>query len=147
VAPASFCTRTAAAGLTAIAGVHVIWATGSSWPARDRAALADAVVGRRDGEVPSPAACFAVAGLLVTAAGVVGARGTRLRRLGARAVVAVLALRGGAGLAGRTDILSPGSSSPRFRELDRRFYAPLCLTLAALSLPATVATVPATGGA
>ena len=47
-----------------------------------------------------------------------------------------LAVRGLLGLAGRTDIVSPGSSSSRFRELDRRLYSPLCLALAALALPA-----------
>lgn len=132
--------RTAAAGLAALAGIHVAWGRGSSWPLADRGALADAVIGRRGGAVPSPAACFAVAALLGTAATVVasdGARIPRLRRLGARTVVAVLATRGALGLAGRTDLLSPGSSSPRFRELDRRCYSPLCLTLAALALPAT----------
>lgn len=138
MATASICTRTAAAGLAAIAGVHFAWGTGSAWPARDRAALADAVVGRRDGEVPSPAACFFVAGLLAIAAALLGtppAVAARVRRAGVRTVVAVLALRGGVGLAGRTDLLSPGSSSARFRSLDRRFYSPLCLALAALALP------------
>jgi hypothetical protein len=38
-------------------------------------------------------------------------------------------------MAGRTDLLAPGSSSERFRSLDRRVYSPICLTLAALSLP------------
>jgi hypothetical protein len=40
-----------------------------------------------------------------------------------------------AGLAGRTDLLSPGSDSERFRDLDRRFYSPLCLALAAAAVP------------
>jgi hypothetical protein len=59
-----------------------------------------------------------------------------LSRLGAVGVVAVLTARGGLGLAGRTDLVSPGSDSESFRRRDRRFYAPLCLALAALSLPA-----------
>lgn len=128
-----------AAGLLAIAGLHVVWATGSSWPLRDRAALADAVVGR--GAVPPPSACLAVAGALTAAAALVSGRPRRrpaLARTGARTVVAVLTARGAAGLAGRTDALSPGSVSPRFRRLDRRVYAPLCLTLAALSAPAAL---------
>jgi hypothetical protein len=33
-------------------------------------------------------------------------------------------------MAGRTDLVSPGSISPRFRRLDRRYYSPLCLALA-----------------
>ena len=50
----------------------------------------------------------------------------------------MLADRGALGLAGRTDVLSPGSVSDNFRRLDRRVYSPLCLTLAALSLPAVI---------
>ena len=50
--------------------------------------------------------------------------------------MAVLCLRGSLGLGGRTDILSPGSASQRFRRLDRTIYSPLCLGLAALALPA-----------
>jgi hypothetical protein len=52
-------------------------------------------------------------------------------------VAAVLSGRGLLGLAGRTDVVSPGSSSARFRRLDRRVYSPLCLALAALTLPAS----------
>ncbi|OZB82546.1 hypothetical protein, partial [Microbacterium sp. 13-71-7] len=32
-------------GLAAVGVLHLIWAAGSPWPARDEAALADAVVG------------------------------------------------------------------------------------------------------
>ncbi len=146
MSPASISTRLAAAGLTAIAGVHLLWAAGSSWPLADREALADAVIGRPGGRFPSPAACLTVAGLLGIAASVVGGRPRlhpRVRRVGVIGVVTTLATRAGLGLTGRTDLLSPGSASPRFRELDRRFYSPhrrfyspLCLTLAALALPA-----------
>jgi hypothetical protein len=132
-------TRTASAGLLAIAGLHVVWATGSSWPLRDSSMLTDAVVGNEGGVVPSPAACLAVAGLLGTAAALVDGRPRRMPaigRIGSAGVVATLATRGGFGLAGRTDALVPGSSSERFRRLDRRVYSPLCLSLAALALPA-----------
>lgn len=138
----SVSTSAGAAGLAAIAAIHLIWAAGSPWPLERREALADAVIGRAGGEVPSPLACAAVAGLLGAAASLVGGRprsDPRVRRLGATAVVATLATRGGLGLAGRTDLVSPGSSSRRFRELDRRIYSPLCLTLAVLALPAAAA--------
>jgi hypothetical protein len=50
----------------------------------------------------------------------------------------VLAVRGGLGLAGRTDVMAPGSVSARFRRLDRAVYSPLCLLLAGLiSWPGT----------
>lgn len=139
MSPRSIATSAAASGLGALAALHVAWATGSAWPLGDRAELADAVIGRRGGAVPSPAACLAVAGALTTAAGLVGGRprsAPRLRRLGVRAVAGTLLTRGGLGVVGRTDLLSPGSSSARFRALDRRLYSPLCLALAALTLPA-----------
>jgi len=139
MSPASSSTRAGAGGLAALALLHAAWAAGSSWPLPSRAELADAVIGREGGEVPSPAACMLVAALLAAAAALVGAGPSprsRLRLLAARAVVGTLSLRAAAGLAGHTELLSPGSCSPRFRELDRRLYAPLCAALAVLSLPA-----------
>ena len=47
----------------------------------------------------------------------------------------VLATRGALGMAGRTDLLASGASSEGFRDADRRVYSPVCLTLAAMSLP------------
>jgi hypothetical protein len=127
----------ASAALAGLAGLHVAWAGGSSWPLPDTAALSDAVIGHDT--LPSPAACLAVAGALAAGSAFVAGRPARsagLQRLGAVGVVAVLSLRGALGLAGLTHLVSPGSSSPRFRALDRRIYAPLCLTLAALAAPA-----------
>ena len=131
--------RAAAVGLGAIAGLHCVWATGSTWPLSSPEALNESVAGRTSGEPPSSAACLAVAALLTAAAGFVDGRPRSrpgLARLGAAGVVATLALRGGLGLAGRTDLLSPGSTSAAFRSRDRRVYSPVCLTLAALALPA-----------
>ncbi len=128
--------RASSAGLLAIAGLHGVWATGSSWPVSDGDGLAQAAGGGRS---HSAAECLAVAGLLTAASSFVAGRPRRapwLRRTGAGTVVAVLATRGAFGLAGRTDALVPGSSSARFRRLDRRYYSPLCLALAAGALPA-----------
>ena len=130
-------TSVASAALLGLAGLHAVWGLGATWPLPDRASLADAVVGTDD--VPPPAACFAVAGALGVGAILVGGRPrrvSRVRRWGSAGVVGVLAARGVAGLLGGTDRLSPGSTSPRFRRLDRRLYSPLCLGLAALSAPA-----------
>jgi hypothetical protein len=127
----------AAGGLGAVAALHALWATGSTWPLGGRAELADAVRGTRT--APSAGACLAVAGALAAAAGVVAGRPRghpRLQRAGAVTVSAALAVRGALGLAGRTHIVAPGATSARFRSLDRRLYAPLCLALAALSAPA-----------
>jgi hypothetical protein len=127
----------ASAGLAGLAALHVAWAAGSSWPPHDTAKLSDAVVGHD--RFPPSAPSLAVAGGLSAASAFVAgwpADAQHLQRIGAAGVVAVLSLRGALGLAGLTHLVSPGSSSPRFRRLDRRLYAPLCLTLAALALPA-----------
>lgn len=137
--PAAASTRLASATLLALAGLHVNWATGSTWPLPDRESLADEVAGRPGSPPPSVPACLAVAGLLGAASAFVAGRphrAPRFGRLASAGVVATLATRGGFGIAGRTDLLVPGSTSERFRSRDRRVYSPLCLTLAALSLPA-----------
>jgi hypothetical protein len=130
--------------LLALAGLHAAWGAGAAWPFRDRADLADAVIGAR--EVPGPAACFAVSGALTAAGALVGgfpAGRPAVRRVGVAGVTAVLAGRGALGLAGRTRLISPAAVSPRFTRLDRRVYSPLCLTLAAL---AALSAVPAPPG-
>jgi hypothetical protein len=129
--------RATAVTLAGIGGLHLVWATGSPFPFRSRDRLADSVVGRR--EVPSSGACVAVAGALFAAAALVG--GTprlpaNVRRVGVVGVSATLGGRGVLGLLGRTDVVSPGSSSAAFRRLDRRYLAPLCLALAAGSATA-----------
>jgi Protein of unknown function (DUF3995) len=118
--------------LAAASGVHVVWGLRLPLPGIDRSAMADAVAGSQ--EVPSPTACFAVAGALGTASVLVGgfpARLPRLRRTGQVGVAAVLAGRAAIGLAGRTDLVAPGPPSERFLRWDRRLYTPLCAFLAA----------------
>lgn len=118
--------------LLAIAGLHVLWGLGSSFPFRDREELADSVVGTS--AVPPLRACFAVASALALAAvlvaGLLPLPG-RLRALVLRVVASVLLTRGVSGALGRTSMLSPGSDSPTFKRLDKRIYSPLCLWLAA----------------
>ncbi|GGT58960.1 DUF3995 domain-containing protein [Streptomyces atratus] len=124
--------RISVTALTALSGVHIAWGLGSPWPLRDRQTFSDVVTGRPD--PPGPMACFAVAGALGTAALLVAGRPRRspaLSRIGTAGVAAVLGVRGVAGLSGRTDLLSPGSVSARFRRLDRLAYSPLCVALAA----------------
>jgi len=126
--------RSAAVVLLALAGLHAAWASGSSWPAKDHEALADLMAGRAGGAVPPPAACLTVATLLASGSALVAGWPRRLpslQRAGASGVAAVLGIRGACGVAGRTDVVSPGSTSPAFRRLARRYYSPLCLVLAA----------------
>jgi Protein of unknown function (DUF3995) len=109
----------------------VAWGFESSFPFRDRATLADCVVG--SDEVPSRSACLAV-GALLTAGAALAADWLplphRVRAKGLRAMAAVLGIRGVLGLINKTALVAPGSTSPRFQRLDRTRYAPLCLVLA-----------------
>jgi hypothetical protein len=118
--------------LAGAAALHVAWGARVSLPGVDGDRMAQAVVGSDD--VPSPAACYAVAAALGTAsalvAGVPG-RLPRLRCLGQVGVAAALGGRGLIGLAGRTDLVAPGPVSDRFLVWDRRLYTPLCLALCA----------------
>ena len=119
------------ATLGAVGALHVAWGRGSTWPYPDHDALADRVVGRPS--APSPAACYAVAGLLGAAAALVGGPAgapPRLRATGQAGVAAVLGARAALGFACRTDLVSPGSSSAAFRRNDRRWFSPLCAALA-----------------
>lgn len=117
-------------GLTAAGALHAIWATGSTWPARNTKELADATVGTSK-EVPSREGTWAVAGLAFTGA-VIGAGG-----LGeGRAVVAARRIAGGALLAraatGGAPVLAVmgyPNPSARFRELDRKYYRPFFAVL------------------
>jgi len=124
--------RLTAITLFAIAGLHVAWGLGSSFPFQNREELADSVVGRD--EMPSMMECMAVASLLVLAATLVAgliALPPRIRGIALRAVTVVLTTRGIAGAMGRTSRISPRSESLAFVRLDKRLYSPLCLWLAA----------------
>jgi Protein of unknown function (DUF3995) len=150
---------TASMALFGLAGLHAAWGTGCAWPAADRRALAEAVIGTRTGPgtglpdsgMPGPAACFAVSGALAAAgalaAGWPARRWPRLHRLGTCGVAGVLASRGALGLTGQTSVVSPASESERFLRLDRRVYSPACLVLAALSTLALPRRAPAPGAA
>jgi uncharacterized protein DUF3995 len=118
--------------LGGIAALHAAWGAGSTFPFRTRDELNDTVIGRA--ATPSAGACYGVAGLLAAAAALVGGfpgRSSRLRRTGVGTVAVVLAARGALGFAGKTDLVSPGSTSEHFRNVDRRYFSPLCLALAA----------------
>ena len=146
----SFPTRLAALGYIGLAAMHVNWARGSFWPFRDAEAASDQVTGRSGKSLPSAGSCLGVAGLLTAASCFVSGRPRRypgLSRAGATGVVAVLSSRGLLGLAGRTDLLSPGSTSKAFRSRDRRIYSPTCLLLAVLSAPAALrSSIPSSKG-
>lgn len=127
----SFTTACTSGVLAVLAGLHMAWGAGASFPLGDRASLADTIAGTDD--VPAPAECGVVAGLLGVAAALVAdiaPVAPAIRRAGVAGVAATLGLRGVAGLSGRTDLLVPRTPSARFVRLDRRYYGPLCLVLA-----------------
>ena len=124
-----------ATALGGIGAIHVAWGLGSAFPLGDRNDLADAVAGRRD--LPGRTESFAVAGLLSAAATVVAAPAfvpRPIATLGRLGVAAVLATRGVLGVTNRTGRAVGWATTPRFDRLDRRYYGPLCLALAAGSL-------------
>jgi Protein of unknown function (DUF3995) len=117
--------------LFGIGALHAVWGRGSTFPFADRDRLNDTVVGRDT--TPSPAWCFAVAGLLTAAGALVAglpAPRSRLRLAGVCTVAGALGTRAALGFAGRTEMVSPGSVSARFRRMDKRLYSPLCAALA-----------------
>jgi hypothetical protein len=125
--------------LAALSALHLAWGLGASIPFRSRDELADAVVGTA--AVPPPIACFAVASALAAGAALAGNMAPvapGVRRSALVVMACVFGLRGTLGLIGRTELVSPGSNSERFRRLDRRLYAPLCLALSAGSLASLV---------
>ena len=121
--------------LTGIAALHAAWALGWRWPGGTDRALADRVVGEGAAVPPEPAT-WAVAGLLLAAAGLVGAAGRGARaipvRAGALGVAGVLLARGSVGLA--VDVA--GGFDTLYQRLDAAIYSPLCLILGAGALAA-----------
>ncbi len=122
-------------GIGAVAAVHTAWAAGSTWPAGSRAELAEAVVGNRNA-MPDRRATAVVAGVAaiaaVTAAGAFGESRAVVR--GRRLIGA--ALLGRAALGGDVALAALGlpAAGERFRELDCRWYRPLCATLGTAAL-------------
>lgn len=132
--------RASATGLGCAAAVHVLWATGSTWPRADAASLSELVVGQR--HFPARAATWVVAAALGVAATAVlvtteseptgpaptgGVR--RALRLMTGATAAALLLRGSAGLVGSAT--GVWRTTGEFRRMNLRLYSPLCLALGA----------------
>ncbi len=117
----------ATTSLGAIGAIHLLWASGASWPASSRKRLARQVIG--SDEMPSAGACLVVGGGMLTGSAIIaGAGGTHTLAKAAR-VAAALAflLRGTMNGARVTALLGRPGPHRRFVELDRRIYRPLCL--------------------
>ncbi|MFG2568120.1 DUF3995 domain-containing protein [Streptomyces sp. NPDC048567] len=133
---------TVAGVLTADGLLHVLWSTGSTWPAGDARALSYAVLGidapfTPPVVLPLAAALFGSAAL-VTARARLGRthRFGRLLQAGTLAVACGTALRGLVGIGWAVGLRTglDAASGDTFQLLNRALYTPLCLLLAAAAL-------------
>jgi Protein of unknown function (DUF3995) len=122
--------------LIALAGLHVYWGLGGLWPGTTEADLLARVVGLRRGAMPGRGACFAVALAQLSGAYTVAVRQGAPRlgfqeafwTVGYWGVGLVFLLRGIAAYA--PGVFSYAIGTP-FYDLNRHYYAPLCLAIAA----------------
>lgn len=126
---------TLSALLLALAALHLYWGLGGLWPGRDEADLVSRVVGSRSAHMPSLLMSAQVAIALAAAAWIVAAHAGAPRfhipgilwTVGFWSVFAVFLLRGAATY---TPIFDYAIGAP-FYELNRLYYGPLCLAIAA----------------
>jgi hypothetical protein len=126
--------------LVVLATLHAYWGFGGRWPGRDERSLVGLVVGRTHSmRMPGFAASMLVATALFCAALLaalqskiitidIGTWAQGLARTGFWIVFAVFALRGLAGFV--PPIFAYARGTP-FASLNRLFYSPLCLLIAA----------------
>jgi hypothetical protein len=122
--------------LTAIAAIHVAWGTGMRWPRKSEAELVTAVVGHRSDKMPAPNQCY----LAALAIFIPGAIALLLAGLVQTPLPSWLVLFAGAGaalvfagrgIAGYVPAWRARHPREPFASLDRQYYSPLCLLLAA----------------
>ena len=122
--------------LSVVAIVHLYWARGGAWPAPERRLLARTVVGVDTEKMPGAALTIIVAGLIFAAGCLplvwIGALsfpvGETLARILMWALFAVFALRG---LSTYTFYSRLYNVVEPFARLNRVYFSPLCLLLAA----------------
>lgn len=132
--------RLVAGAIGSIGVLHLIWATGSSFPARTRAGLAQSVIGSTRGAagLPSTVPTVAVGGALAALAGLVAVQPNSVALhaaggpSGSRLNAALRVAEAGFGARGLIGLIAPtGARHPRYRLLNAVAYSPLCLLLAA----------------
>jgi len=120
--------------LLMVAVAHLLWSFGNTWPIRNEALLAQAVVGRPGiTRMPNRGISFVVA-VLILAAGIVAlsladpvSGGMGLTLLGALLAVVFVAR----GVAAYTPGWRARFPTEPFASLDRKNYAPLCFWIGA----------------
>jgi hypothetical protein len=122
--------------LTAIAAIHVAWGAGMRWPGRTEAELVTAVIGHRSDRMPASNQCY----LAALAIFIPGAIAMMLAGLVQTPLPPWLVLLAGAaaalvfagrGIAGYVPAWRARHPREPFASLDRHYYSPLCLMLAA----------------
>jgi hypothetical protein len=122
--------------LTVIAAIHVAWGAGMRWPRQTEAELVTTVIGHKRDTMPSPSQCYLAAlaifipgGIALVLAGLVQTPVPRWLVLLAGASAALVFA--GRGIAGYVPAWRARHPREPFASLDRRYYSPLCLLLAA----------------
>jgi hypothetical protein len=122
--------------LTAIAGIHVAWGTGVRWPRKTEAELVSTVIGHRSDRMPTPNQCYLAAlaiyipgTIAVMLAGLIDASVLAFTIPLAGAAAALVFA--GRGIAGYVPAWRARHPREPFASLDRHYYSPLCLLLAA----------------
>jgi hypothetical protein len=122
--------------LTAIAAIHVAWGAGMRWPGSTEAELVTRVIGHRRDTMPSPSQCH-LAALAIFIPGAIALMLAGLLQtplppwLVLLAGVAAALVFAGRGIAGYVPAWRALHPREPFASLDRRYYSPLCLMLAA----------------
>jgi hypothetical protein len=122
--------------LTAIAGLHVGWGAGVLWPCKTEAELTSTVVGYRRDKMPAPNHCYLAAlaiyipgTIALMLAGLIDVSVTASTVPLAGAFAALVFI--GRGMAGYVPAWRARFPREPFATLDRYYYSPLCLLLAA----------------
>ena len=122
--------------LTAIAAVHGAWGGGVCWPRKTEAELVTVVIGHRSDRMPSPNQCY-LAALAIFIPGAIALMLAGLVQAPLPPWLVLLAGAGaalvfaGRGIAGYASAWRARHPREPFATLDRRYYSPLCLLLAA----------------
>ncbi|MFF7294162.1 DUF3995 domain-containing protein [Microbacterium sp. NPDC008134] len=123
---------TSVIGLSSLAALHAIWASGSPWPAQSPKRLAEAVVGQKvtmPSAAPTAVVAAGTAGAALAASGALG--NGRLIRIGLRSLSMVMLLRAALGGDAALAALGMPPAGKRFQRLDRRWYRPFAAILGA----------------
>lgn len=122
--------------LTVIAAVHVAWGGGVRWPRETEAELVATVIGHKRDTMPSPSQCY-LAALAIFIPGAIALMLAGLLPTPLSPWLVLLAGAGaalvfaGRGIAGYLPAWRARHPREPFASLDRHYYSPLCLLLAA----------------